>query len=120
MGEYVDIKSSPGEIIGIADGITAKGHDLVAKVGTIRESITDHEGRGETFPSDQFTDSFLTHYHEGVEGVDGATVPANLAVQQSATYCGQKLVQIGESVNKAMTNYEATDDESGDGIARTV
>jgi hypothetical protein len=52
--------------------------------------------------------------------VDGATVPANLAVQQSATYCGQKLVEIGESVNKAMTNYEATDDESGDGIARTV
>jgi len=120
MSEYVDIKSSPGEIIQVADGISRRGEELLDTVDAIRRDIASHEDRGETFPSDQFTDSFLQHYHQDVPGADGATVHANVAVQQSASYCGRKMIDIGVSVNKAMTNYEATDDESGDGIARTV
>jgi hypothetical protein len=92
----------------------------VDTVDGIRRDITDHESRGETFPSDQFTDAFMKQYRAAVPGADGRTVPASLAVQESATYCGRKLIDIGESVNKAMTDYEATDDQSGDGIARTV
>lgn len=120
MSRYVDISSSPGEIIRIADRIAARGGDLVDEVKGIRDDITSHENRGETFPPDKFTEPFLKHYHENVEGVHGKTVPANLAVQESAAYCGDKLVEIGQSVNKAMTNYEVTDDDSGDSIAKTV
>lgn len=120
MAEYVEIRSTPGEIIRIADSLAQRGEALAKAAGDINLDIAEREGRAETFPRDQFTEPFLTHYHEAAPGTDGRAVPANVAVQQSAVYCGEKLVAIGESVNKAMTNYEATDDDSGDSIARTV
>ena len=120
MSEYVEISTSPGDIIRIANSLSARGEQLTEAVGDIRRAIGVHESKGETFPRDQFTTPFLEHYHEAVPGADGKTVPANLAVQQSATYCGEKLTQIGEVVNVGMTNYQATDDRSGDDIARAV
>ena len=120
MAEYVEIRSSPGEIIRIADSLAQRGESLVKDVGNVNTEIGEREGRAETFPRDQFTEPFLEHYHQQVPGADGNSVNANVAVQQSAVYCGEKLTDIGEVVNKAMTNYEATDDESGDSIARTV
>ena len=120
MSRYVDISSSPGEIIRIADRIASRGGELVNEVNGIKNDIRSHEDRGETFPHDDFTESFLKHYHESVDGVEGKPLPANDAVMESASYCGNKLVEIGQWVNKAMTNYEVTDDDSGDSIAKTV
>lgn len=120
MAEYVEISSSPGEIIRIADSLRQRGETLAGDAGKIRNDIDEREGRAETFPRDQFTEPFLAHYNEHVPGADGNSVEANDAVKQSAIYCGQKLADIGDVVNKAMTNYEATDDDSGDSIARTV
>lgn len=120
MGEYVNIKSSPGEIISIANGIRGKGEDLVRTVEGVNRDIDMHERKGETFPSDQFTDAFKKHYDQQVPAADGGTMPANQAIQESAVYCGKKLIDIGDFVNTAMTNYTATDDQSGDDIAKTV
>jgi hypothetical protein len=120
MGEYVEISSSPGEIIRIADALGERGRALALAAGTINNAITEREGRSETLQPDQFTEPFLVNYHASATGVDGKSTTANDAVRQSAVYCGNKLAEIGETVNIAMTNYEATDDESGDSIARTV
>lgn len=120
MAEYVEIRSSPGEIIRIADSLGQRGESLAKDAGNINREIGEREDRAETFPVDQFTEPFLVHYHQQVPGADGHSVSANVAVQQSAVYCGEKLAEIGNIVNKAMTNYEATDDDSGDSIARTV
>ena len=120
MGEYVDIRTSPGEIIGIANNIRSKGLDMVRAVSAANDAIRTHEGKGETFPDDQFTRAFKKHYDEPVPGADGNEVEANEAIKQSAVYCGTKLAEIGDFVNTAMTNYETTDDASGDDIAKTV
>ena len=76
------------------------------------------EKHPETFPIDQFTEQFVSKYNEMVAGADGNSMQANEAVQQSAVFCGNRLVDIGDTVNTAMTNYEATDDESGQSIGR--
>jgi hypothetical protein len=120
MGEYVHIKSSPDEIIGIADRIRARGEDLKKTVEEISHDIKGHEHRQETFPPDKYTDEFRKHYDQDVPGADGKTVHAHEAVLQSALYCGEKLREIGEFVNKAMTNYGVTDEQSGDDISKTV
>jgi hypothetical protein len=120
MGEYVDIKSSPDEIISIANGLHARGEELKKAVEGINGDIKQHEGRQETFPPDKFTAEFRKHYDQAVPGADGKTVPAHEAIQQSALYCGEKLSEIGEFVNKAMTNYGVTDIQSGDDIGKTM
>lgn len=119
MGEYVDIKSSPGEIISIADGIRARGEDLKKTVDGINHDIKEHEARQETFPPDKYTNEFRKHYDQLVPGADGKELPAHEAIQQSALFCGEKLREIGELVNQAMTNYEVTDVQSGDDIGKT-
>jgi hypothetical protein len=120
MSNFVEIRSSPGEIIGIANGIRSKGLDLITATANIRDDIVDHENRENTFPSDQFTDPFVhDNYHTPVPGADGKTTAANEAVRASAIYCGIKLVNVADFVSKAMVNYDAADQESGADIAKT-
>lgn len=119
MSNFVEIKSSPAEIIGIATGISQRGSELASTVTEINQAITDHENRAKTFPSDQFTDGFTKEYWKHVEAADGKTHPANEAVRVGALYCGTKLTEIGDFVNQAMVNYEASDQQGADDIART-
>ncbi len=120
MGEYVEIRSSPAEIMSIANGLRGQGEALRGEVSGINGEIQERENRADTFPPDQFTDGFLTNYHQAAPGVDGTTTTANVAVRQSAAYCARKLIEIGDFVGAAMVNYGATDDESGEDIAKTV
>ncbi|WP_229071619.1 hypothetical protein [Actinoplanes sp. DH11] len=119
MSSFVRIGTSPGEIIGIASRISARGDDLTAAVTAHNQAIVEHENHPKTFPSDQFTDGFTKEYEKPVDASDGNTHPANEAVRQGAAYCGRKLTEIGEFVNRAMVNYEVTDQQSGADIART-
>jgi hypothetical protein len=120
MSNFVEIKSSPAEIIGIANGIHSKGASLVSAVSEINREIVDHENHPDTFPSDQFTDGFTKEYHKVVEAADGKSHPSNEAVRVAALYCGTKLTEIGDYVAKAMVNYEASDEQGGDDIAKTA
>ncbi|MFC4145222.1 hypothetical protein ACFO0M_03035 [Micromonospora mangrovi] len=121
MSNYIEITSTPGEIISIANGIRSKGTELTAKLQGIKSAIDEHEGRADTFPSDQFTDPFVKdNYHVAVPAADDdKTVPANEAVKESAVYCGTKLTAIGDFVATAMINYDATDQQGGADIANT-
>lgn len=120
MSEYVEIRTSPAEIMSIANGLRGQGEDLRDAVSDHNREIMAREMRDDIFPPDQFTTGFLTNYHQDAPGADGTTTTANVAVRQSAAYCGSKLIQIGEFVGTAMMNYGATDDESGEDIAKTV
>jgi len=120
MGEYVEIKSSPAEIMSIANGLRSQGESLRSTVSDINNEVRERENRPDTFPPDQFTDGFLVNYKQAAPGVDGVTTTANVAVRQSAAYCARKLIEIGDFVGAAMMNYGATDDESGEDIAKTV
>jgi hypothetical protein len=120
MSEYVEIRSSPAEIMSIANGLRGQGEALRGDVSGINGEIRERESRAETFPPDDFTNNFLKNYHQEAPGVDGTNTTANVAVRQSAAYCAGKLIQIGDFVGAAMMNYGATDDESGEDIAKTV
>jgi hypothetical protein len=120
MSNFVEIKSSPAEIISIANGIHSKGTDLISAVSQINRDIVEHENKPDTFPSDQFTDGFTKEYWKVVEAADGKMHPSNEAVRVGAEYCGTKLTEIGDFVNQAMVNYEASDQQGGDDIAKTA
>lgn len=120
MSEYVEIRTSPAEIMSIANGLRSKGEDLLGTVSDCNREIIARETRADTFPPDQFTTGFLANYHQDAPGTDGETTTANVSVRQSAEYCATKLTDIGEFVGAAMMNYGATDDESGEDIAKTV
>lgn len=120
MSEYVEIRSSPAEIMSIANGLRGQGEALRGEVSGTNGEILARESSADTLPSDQFTDSFLVNYQQAAPGVDGVTTTANVAVRQSAAYCARKLIEIGDFVGAAMVNYGATDEESGEDIAKTV
>jgi hypothetical protein len=121
MSNYIEITSTPGEIISIANGLRGKGLDLTAQLRGIKSAIDEHENRGDTFPSDQFTDPFVKdNYHTPVPAANDTTVPANEAVKESAVYCGTKLTEIGDFVATAMVNYDATDEQGGADISSSL
>ena len=121
MSNYIEITSTPGEIISIANGIRSKGMELTAQLRGIKSAIDEHEGRADTFPSDQFTDPFVNdNYHMAVPAANDTTVPANQAVKESAVYCGTKLTAIGDFVATAMVNYDATDQQGGADIGNAA
>lgn len=114
---FVEIGSSPAEIIGIANGLRSRGSDLISTVSGICQDIGMTEREPRTFPSDQFTDGFTKEYMKVSESTDGKGHPANEAVRLGAVYCGTKLTEIGDFVNKAMVNYEAGDEQNAGDIA---
>ena len=119
MSEYVRITTSPAELMGIASQISARGKALKDRIGMLNRAISDHESPGEVFPSDQFTDPFAAKYKQASIGADGKSTTANVAVQESALYCGTKLEDMGDFVGTAMMNYGAADDEGGADIRDT-
>jgi hypothetical protein len=119
MSEFVEIKTSVADIISVANGLRAKGDALRTTVTGINADIAAQEEAAETFPPDKFTGEFRKTYDEPVQDSKGTTVPTHLAIRNSAVDAADKLVQIGETVGKAMINYSVTDDDSGTDIAAT-
>jgi hypothetical protein len=119
MSEYVQIRSSPAELMGIANQISGRGQELADRVGALNDAIRAHDNESEAYPSDQFSDPFKDKYHQPTVDSSGKPTTAADAVQQSALYCGNKLSEIGDFVGTAMMNYGATDDESGADISKT-
>jgi hypothetical protein len=114
MSEFVQIASSPAEIMAIASRLRRTGNDLAEKAVTMGRNLKTAEDNPRAMPSDQFSDEFLKHYHQ-----DTGAGPANQAVRDSAVQAGKALAGIGESVFSAMANYSATDEESGTDIDKT-
>jgi hypothetical protein len=119
MGEYVEIKTSVSEIIGIANGLRSKGESLQQAATAAETQIRQLEERRETFPADDFTDAFLQIYKQNTEAVDGKPTTVNVAVTGAAKDMGKRLSEIGTFVADAMWNYSATDDDSGADIKKT-
>jgi hypothetical protein len=119
MSEFVEIKSSPAEIMGIANGISDRGRALTSRIADLNDAIVVHDNENTVYPSDQFSDPFKATYKQSAVGADGKPTTADEAVRSSATYCGTKLTEIGDYVSGAMMNYGATDDESGADIRKT-
>ncbi|GAA0479045.1 hypothetical protein Aca07nite_68360 [Actinoplanes capillaceus] len=120
MSNFVEIRSSPAEIISIATGLSNRGADLVTAVSGICHEIEAQEREPKTFPSDQFTDPFVAQYKKVADATDGDGHPANEAVRLGAAYCGTKLTEIGDFVNKAMVNYEAGDQQGATEINQSA
>lgn len=119
MSEFVEIKTSVSEIIGIANGLRSRGESLADSVDATVIQIRDKEAGRETFPPDDFTSSFLPNYHTPAEDTTGTSRPANEAVTSSAHHMGTELTRIADTVSDAMWSYGATDDNSGADISNT-
>lgn len=117
MGNYVSIKSSPSELINVADKLRDKGTALKQNAGAIEQDIRDHETG--TFPSDQFTDAFTGKtYHQMVPGPDGDDMEARYAVTMAGRKSGEQLERVGEYVSKAMVNYDVADMDNASQITK--
>jgi hypothetical protein len=117
MGNFVEVKLSPGEIIGIANSMRQRGVDLTADVRDAAATISDSEG---ALKSDKFTDEFRKGTYDAPQaGAGGATVPQHQALKDSASFMAGRLEHYGEVVAKAMISYSATDAESGKDIAKS-
>lgn len=117
MGEYVDISTSPADLISIANGLRSQGERLAAAMRASAADIERLEGRAETFPRDDFTNGFLEKYHDLTEQSQGHHVPANEAVRNSAVDMGTKLTKIGDFVAGAMFAYTGADEENATDIS---
>jgi hypothetical protein len=119
MSEFVEIRTSVADIIGIANGLRGRGESLTDAVTATTEQIREKEGGRETFPPDDFTTPFLQNYHTPAEDTQGNPMPANEAVTSSARHMGSELSRLADSVSDAMWSYGATDDASGADISDT-
>src|SRR6266508_6285303 len=119
MGEYVEIRTSVSDIVGIANGLRGQGERLQQTAAAAEDTIRRLEERRETFPPDDFTNQFLETYHQTAEDSQGNATTVNRAVTSSAVDMGRKLVDIGTYVANAMWTYAATDQESGADINDT-
>ncbi|BCJ68636.1 hypothetical protein [Polymorphospora rubra] len=117
MSNYVDIRSSIADIIGLANNLKVAGEGLEGTMTTAMSTITNLEGGPETFPRDEFTEAFLEHYHRSVEASDGTSLPANEAIKTSAPELGTAMAALGDFVTNAMWAYSAGDDGNAGDIA---
>lgn len=119
MGSFVEIKTSIGDIVGIANRLSDRGGTLRDDMQGATERVTELENHEECLPPDQFTEPFLVNYHQAVDNGDGETIPANQAIKQSAIGLGQALQDLGEKVSTAMWSYAGTDDDNATDIRQT-
>lgn len=119
MSEFVEIKTSVADIIGIANGLRSRGESLADAVEATTLQIRELEDGRETFPPDDFTNSFLPNYRTDAQDTTGTSMTANLAVTSSAHHMGTELSRIADTVSDAMWSYGATDDAGGADISST-
>lgn len=119
MSEFVEIRTSVADIIGIANGLRSRGEALADAMTSATEQIRQKETGRETFPPDDFTAQFLPNYHAPAEDTRGIAMPAHEAVTSSAHHMGTELSRIADQVSDAMWSYGATDDASGEDLSST-
>lgn len=118
MSEFVEIRTSVADILGIANRLRTQGTELAGAMRTATGEITALETHPETLPPDDFTDQFTAKYHAPVEGTAGPSLPANEAVKQGMVAMGEALTEIGDSVVTAMWAYSGQDDENAADVSR--
>jgi hypothetical protein len=119
MSEFVEIRTSVADIIGIANRLRSRGEALADAVSSTSEQIRQKEKGSETFPPDDFTNQFRPNYDTLVEDTQGETMPAHEAVTSSAGHMGTELSRLADHVSDAMWSYGATDDASGEDLSNT-
>jgi hypothetical protein len=118
VGEFVEIRTSPAEIINIARTLKDKGEALQKAAAKHNADIASRE-RGDVFPeADEFSEQFEPQYHGATTDVTGAGSTANVALRMAAEFCGQQLIDIGNYVAGAMATYDVTDQQGGTDIAK--
>jgi hypothetical protein len=117
MSNFVEIRTSTADIIGIANQLRDQGQALDDNVQAAVERVTENE-RG-TFPPDDFSNRFLENYHRPVEGGDQHGAPTNEAVKHNATGMGPAMKSLGDFVANAMWSYEGQDLDNADDIGNT-
>jgi hypothetical protein len=117
MSNYVNIGTSVSDIISIANDLRDQGRTLNETMKTAVQRVEHGENDHDTFPPDEFTDTFLENYHKPVEG--GGGEHANAAVKKAATTVGDGMVSLGDYVANAMFSYQGQDIDSGTDIANT-
>lgn len=117
MSEFVEIRTSVADILGIANRLRSQGTDLTEALRTTTRQITELENHPETLPPDDFTDQFTVKYHAPVESTDGTSLPANDAVKQGAIAMGEAMTELGDSVVTAMWAYSGQDDENAGDVS---
>ncbi|GAA2666785.1 hypothetical protein [Actinoplanes palleronii] len=117
MGEFVQIRTSPADIVTIANSIRSRGEALERAVAAHLPAIEERERREKTFPPDEFTGDFHEQYTAAATGVRGTPSTVNQAVREAALFCAEQLTHIGEYVAGAMATYDVTDQQGGADIA---
>jgi hypothetical protein len=119
MSEFIEIRTSVAEIIGIANGLRSRGEALADTVSSTAEQIRQKEAGPQTFPPDDFTNQFRPNYEAPAEDTQGKPLSANRAVTSSAHHMGTELSRLADGVSDAMWSYGATDDASGEDLSNT-
>jgi hypothetical protein len=118
MSNYVDIKTSVSDIIGLANQLHGQGQTMVDQAKPLVETIKHREVDGRALPrGDEFVEQFLEKYHHTPDGGHGQT--ANLAVMNSAVGMGEALKGLADYVTNAMWSYQGQDVDNGTEIGKT-
>jgi hypothetical protein len=120
MSEYVEVRSSIADMLGIANGLRARGEALTESMAAAMHAVRAAEAHPRTFPRDDFTNPFLDNYHKPVPSSDGGTLHANEAVQRSAEMLGGAMRTLGDNVARAMWAYAGTDEDNATDITKAA
>jgi hypothetical protein len=118
MSNFVEIKSSVADILGIANRLRASGQSLTSTIGGNLAAVSGMESAPGTLPRDEFTEEFLKTYHKSVEVSGGGAQPMTDAIKDSVPKLGEAMDRLGKYVVDAMWSYSGADDDSATQINR--
>ncbi|BCY06439.1 hypothetical protein [Actinoplanes sp. L3-i22] len=119
MGEFVEIRTSPAEIINIAHGLREKGEALQKAAQRHNHDIEKREEPHDVFPAgDEFVEGFHPDYIGPTTDVNGHGSTTNAALRAAAEFCGKQLIDIGNYVASAMATYDVADQQAGADITK--
>ncbi|MFJ6198355.1 hypothetical protein [Micromonospora sp. NPDC092111] len=118
MSNFVEIKSSVADILGIANRLRVNGQSLSATMDGKLGAVSGMESAPGTLPRDEFTEEFLKTYHKSVEVAGGGGQQMNEAIKDTVPKLGVAMDQLGKYVADAMWSYTGTDDDNATDIDR--
>ncbi|MER7440714.1 hypothetical protein [Micromonospora avicenniae] len=119
MSNFVEIKSSVADIIGIANHLSSSGISISSTMQVKLAAVTAMENAQGTLPrGDEFVEEFLKTYHKSIEAPDGGAQPMNEAVKASMPKLGEAMTQLGKYAADAMWSYTGVDDDNRNQINR--
>ena len=103
MGDYVDVRRSPGDLINAAMNIVREGMVLSDQMEGSVKAIHAEESDPGTFTKNEYSAAFLKNYH-------------SQPVLDAGNVQGPNLIKIGQSAADAIWNYIGQDRENSAGF----